>query len=141
MARFGKHNEYNTFAECMRICQVEEKEKCLSVTFFPSLKGGAKQGPFQTNFVGIGSDGSENFNCFLHSKRCHEDSQFRDLGQGSNTMYCFRDKKSKLLARNFANLFRLYKLKQDLQGSRSSHIVLRLQRSLFLFAKIFHHSL
>ena len=96
MARFGKHNEYNTFAECMRICQVEEKEKCLSVTFFPSLKGGAKQGPFQTNFVGIGSDGSENFNCFLHSKRCHEDSQFRDLGQGSNTMYRFRD----ILAKN-----------------------------------------
>ena len=90
MARFGKHNEYNTFAECMRICQVEEKEKCLSVTFFPSLKGGAKQGPFQTNFVGIGSDGSENFNCFLHSKRCHEDSQFRDLGQGSKIIYCFQ---------------------------------------------------
>ena len=53
----------------------------------------------------------------------------------------FVKKKLKFVARNFTNLIRLYKLKQDLQGSRSSHIVLCLQRSLFLFAKIFHHSL
>ena len=83
MKKNQNRNLAATFAECMRICQVEEKEKCLSVTFFPSLKGGVKQGPFQTNFVGIGADGSENFNCFLHSKRCHEDSQFRDSAQGS----------------------------------------------------------
>ena len=74
MTKFGKHNEVVGFAECMRICQEEEKENCLSVTFFPSLKNGATQGPFQRKFYGFDKDGNELFNCYLHSRRCHEEN-------------------------------------------------------------------
>jgi hypothetical protein len=55
------HNARTTFAECLRVCQVEEKNDCLSVTYFSSTK--------------FYADGE--FNCFLHNKRCHEDSEFR----------------------------------------------------------------
>ena len=55
-----------TFAECMRICQEDEKEKCLSVTFFPSHRKGARK------FYGVDNNGNERFNCYLHDKRCHE---------------------------------------------------------------------
>ena len=72
MTKFGKHNEVTGFAECMRICQEDEKDKCLSVTFFPSLKNGIKQGPFQKKFYGFDDNGKELFNCYLYDRRCHE---------------------------------------------------------------------
>ena len=53
-----------TFAECMRICQLEEKDYCLSVTFFPGKQW---------------YESKETFNCFLHKKRCHEDDQTRSM--------------------------------------------------------------
>ena len=50
----------SAFAECMRICAVEHKERCVAVTFFPSLFNG-------------------NENCYLHEMRCHEQESFRNI--------------------------------------------------------------
>jgi hypothetical protein len=72
------HNQRGTFAECMRVCQMEEKERCLSVTFFPSVKNGRTTGDNPNRFYGTDNDGNEVFNCFLHDRRCHEDGEFRD---------------------------------------------------------------
>jgi hypothetical protein len=72
------HNQRGTFAECMRVCQVEEKEKCLSVTFFPSVKNGKTSGDSPNRFYGQDENGNDVFNCFLHARRCHEDGEFRD---------------------------------------------------------------
>ena len=53
------------FAECMRICAIEYKGRCLSVTFFPSF-------PPWASF-------EDNGNCYLHEMRCHEQENFRDM--------------------------------------------------------------
>lgn len=71
MGQFGKHNQGANFAECIRRCQ-EEKDRCLSVTFFPTRKNGASEGKDQKKFYGFDINGNELFNCFLHNKRCHE---------------------------------------------------------------------
>ena len=51
------------FGECMRICSTVYKERCLSVTYFPSY-------PPWKQFFGTP-------NCFLHEIRCHEQDTFR----------------------------------------------------------------
>lgn len=60
------HDDKATFAHCMQLCQLEEKDKCLSVTFFPGKE-----------FYGEDAD-EDVFNCFLHDKRCHEEESSRN---------------------------------------------------------------
>ncbi|CBY31517.1 unnamed protein product [Oikopleura dioica] len=70
------HNPRFTFAECMRHCQLEEKDACLSVMFFKSERVGA---PDVTKFYGNDAEGNPlEGNCYLFNKRCHEDGQPRD---------------------------------------------------------------
>ena len=58
----------NAFAECMRICQQDEKNSCLAVSFFP--RTGTEHGV--NLFFGLAND-QEYYNCFLFDHRCHED--------------------------------------------------------------------
>ena len=76
------HDSDGTFVECMRVCQMDEKDACLAVTFFPSAFGGlppSKDVPAESSrFYGQDDDGNELYNCFLHNKRCHEEPEFRN---------------------------------------------------------------
>ena len=57
----------NAFVHCMKEC-ADLGDECLSLTYFPRL-----QKPYWVNFY-TGDD----FNCFLHRRRCHDQTQFRD---------------------------------------------------------------
>ena len=57
------------FVECMKHC-ADAGEDCLSITYWPRLKR-----PYWQTFWKADNE----FNCFLHKKRCHEDvTNFRD---------------------------------------------------------------
>ena len=92
-AKDGFHYPAATFAECLRICQVKERENCASVTFFPSTKNGKTSGAKASKFYGTDENGDELYNCFLHSRRCHEDAEFRDADWlAKNTQLTGQDK-------------------------------------------------
>ena len=56
------------FVECMKNC-ANAGADCLSVTYFPRLKR-----PYWQTFW----KGEDEFNCYLHKRRCHEDNEYRD---------------------------------------------------------------
>ena len=58
-------NNANAFTECMRVCQEDEKESCLAVSFSP--KTGTEPG---VNFFYAAGES----NCFLYDNRCHENA-------------------------------------------------------------------
>lgn len=57
----------NAFGECMRICQQDEQNSCLAVSFFP--RTGTEHGV--NLFFGLAND-QEYYNCFLFDHRCHQ---------------------------------------------------------------------
>ena len=61
------NNNNNAFGECMRVCQEDERENCLAVSFTP--RTGNVHG--ENLFYGIAND-QPYFNCFLFDHRCHE---------------------------------------------------------------------